>query len=400
MKLLELYKSLLKTANLVCSEDGFISSQFTDKPTPAMVKGKRLVLPTVEHLSHPKPDEQIIFHPLSENTLREESTVLEHFRNGVNNRLNFTMGVLCMNLLTIASSPDDHAKLSPDQLEFLSKLKHVDEKTLELFQKLLAKMPINQHANVFIKIFLKRGGSIDGKKYHRVGVTTFPFYAELKKNTDVYGIKLSNKNREMLINMMEYIFPQITEAEAYNRGTHSDIAPFIDALMKTVIAIASPINDQISLFSNLIDESDKLMIEDGWVETFDNLNVMIPEIRKVPMQAGNEGDRAKENIIQPVQQVQHQPIIQPTQPFPYNNNSTAYAGPSPAAIVKTQNGLDFASLKQNVPGFGNSPVNNQPAQYSRETSQPRWAPQVSQNPWQQQQQPQSQFSQGLRTNLV
>lgn len=384
MNLQELYKSLLKTANMVVTPDGYASYQVGDATKPATVKGKRIVLPTPEHLANPDWKDRVVFHPLSENTLRGESTILEEFRSSINKKLNFTIGLLAAELLTIASSIGEHSKLSPDQLEFLSKLKNADEKSLESFYKLLKAMPIDQKQNAFVSIFLKRGGTIGEKRHSRVGIVTFPFYTELKTGTgDIYGVKIRVKDRETFINLMEYMFPVINEAGSYNRGSDSTVAPYLDALMKSVMSIASAINDQVTLFSNVVDKSDSLLIEDGWVETFDNLAVMVPQIRMIPMQAGGEGSPLNSPAT-PTTPVASSGYIAPTPPPAIQNAFTSPVRPvnaweqssmSPSngyptqpvapAVVRTSRGTDFHSLinsnpvlAQSIRGMGSAPQMN------------------------------------------
>ena len=408
MQLLDLYRSMLNVAGLVATDDGFISTDFNGVVTPTMIKGKRLVLPMPEHLSNPKPNEQIIFHPLSENMLRNESVVLEKYRSNVNVRLHFIISTLVYNLLIIATSPEEHSSLIPDQLEFLSVVKAADSKTLEIFRKILTKMTADQQQNVFINIFLKRGGIIGKTKYSRVGIVNFPFYNELKKNQDnVYDVKIRGKDREVYINIMEYIFPLISVSEAYNRGTNSTVAPYMDALMKTIIAVASPINDQISLFKELVDDDGKLIIESEWVDTFDNLEQMVPQIRMIPMQAGNEGVGSKaDNVVAaPIQNVP-QPIIQPTpapvpqqlpqqwQPQPQPQPPYMPQQPQqvidPYAPARGEHGLNYDVMIHNVPGMLRIP---QPQQSYQQQPQPQQSYQQQPQPQQWQQPPQQQWQQ-------
>ena len=356
MKLLELYESLLKVGGFTVTMDGFISAVFNNKNSPAMLNGKRLVMPMQEHLANPKPNEQIIFHPLSENMMRGESEVLNYYRSGVNKKINYTVGVIVSELLAIAASVKEHSKLNPDQAEILSVLKDVDEKTIELFNKILGKMPADQHNATFVHIYLKKkGGTVGETKFGRVGVVSFPLYSELKEpsgaNDEIYGVKARVKDRESLIKLMEYIFPLIDQAEGYNRGTNSQIAPNLDVLMQTIMAVTMPINNTIDLFDNIFDDPEMLVLESGWVNTFENLNVMLPEIRKIPMQAGNEGIPVVSNTNQAVT------IIPPTQ-LP-QNQMVAYVNPQQAyipqqqGIVKTAGGLDFTSLENNIAALRN-----------------------------------------------
>lgn len=387
--LLDLYRSILKTADMVVSDDGYVSVVIGDETKPAMVKGKRLVLPTPDHLKNSDWSDRVVFHPLSENILRGESQVLEMFRNVLNIKMNTVIGTLAYQLLTIATSTGEHSKLTPDQSEFLSYVKNADEKTIQILEKLMMAMPANQHQKAFVSIYLKRSGTIAGKRHSRVGVVTFPLYEELTKGTgEVYGVKLRKLDREALIKLLEFMIPGIEKAESHNRGSDSTVAPYLDALMKAVMAVAGPINDIVTLFENQLEDSATMMFEADWVESFENLAAMVPEINTIPMQAGNDGAPAK--TAQPAAPA---PAATPSAPAP----APAQAGPLPAwmmnntapppisanpasgyynpnvgwappagqqppstGVVKTQNGADFDSILRNNPALAAAPTPGYP----------------------------------------
>lgn len=389
MKLLELYEALLKTAGLVTTSDGFVSKHVDGLVKPATIKGKRVVLPTPTHLANPDKTEIILFHPLSENIMHGESVVLEEFRSGINNKLNFTIGLLCYQLLLISTSVAEHSKLSPDQLEFLSKLKNADEKTLETFNKILKATGGTQKQNTFVSIFLKRGGVVGGKKRSRAGIVSFPFYTDLKKNeSEVFGVKMRVKDRETFINLMEYIFPTIDVPESHNRGSDALVGPSLDALMKTVIGIAGPLNDQITLFANIIDDSEAMMINGDWVESFDNIDAMNNEVRMIPIQAGNEGSSVNAGTAvtpppapAPTQPINQQPAWQPQQQLTPQGYLQPPAAPAP---IITSRGLDFASAIRSNPALAQTLGYNNPnygIQSRPMNTEPRWG--NSGNPYQQ-----------------
>lgn len=413
MKLLDLYKSILATANMTTTADGFISMQLGDASKPATLKGKRLVLPSPEHLANPNWKDRVAFHPMSENILRGESDVLGFFRQALNIRLNYTFGALAYELLTIATSPGMHAKLTPDQSEFLSRVKNADEKTLAVLLKLMDAMPANQTQKQFVSIYLKRAGMVGGKRYSRVGVVSFPLYQDLKKSTtEVYGVKMRVKDRESLMALLEYMVPDIGEAEQHMRGSDSPVAPYLDALMKSVLVVASPLNDLIELFKNQLDKPETLAFADEWVETFENLGVMVNEVRSVPMLAGNEGTTAKgDSTAQPIDvapapvqaaQPAFAPAPAPVAPapapfypgqpaagyvapgghpgYPYQPQPGHFVPAPPPGPVKTERGLDFESvlrsnpaLAQQVGGVGGGGFYQPQHQQPQGPRQPRWA---------------------------
>lgn len=388
MQLLDIYKAILKTANLECNEEGLVSFKLAGESKPALIKDKRLVLPTAAHLANPLKQDIVIFHPLSENVVRGESDVVSMFRSTLNLRFNFTIGLLAYELLSLATSPANHNKLNPDQSILLSKLKNADEKTLDVFQKLLKEMPASQTQKCFVNLFLKRGGSVGGKKYSRAGIVSFPLYEELMKaEPSVYGIKLRAKDKETFIALLEYLFPSIGVEGSYSRGSNSTVAPFLDSLMKSVLGLASPLNDTVELFSNVIDNYNDLIFEGSWVESFENIDTLLAASRSVPMQHGNEGSGTAAAAVasainvpvpayaapaapQPVQfvaptlpaapAVPMQQVYQPAQqtyPYPVAQQQFQPVMHQQPQLVRTANGVDFNSLMNLNPALSTIAMN-------------------------------------------
>jgi hypothetical protein len=298
MKLLDLYKSMLSTADCTVTSDWLVSSKLMGQVLPVMVKGKRLALPAPEILAKQDKNDIIIFHPLMEQVVRGESEVLEKYRKLLMVRFNSVASTLISDLLLLSGDIDKHKDLSPDQAEFLTKVKGVDDKLIKLWARVLAAMPHDQTSRRIVTLFLKKTGSVAGKRHKRVGVVSFPLYEELKKpeikkeDHEIYGIKCRVKDKEILIAALEYLFPNIEEVGSYNRGSDSDVAVNLDALMQPALGLIQAMNDVSETFGDLFgkdsDDAD-LYIDCQWQEAFVNLGVMWNEIRKVPMQAGNEG---------------------------------------------------------------------------------------------------------------
>lgn len=291
--LLEVYRQLLKTANLTVTPDNMISGKILAETEPVLVEGKRLVLPTDEFQAADKSD-IVLFHPLSETITRGGSPVLEKFRSLLLYRFNeLACGHIRM-LLRIAADKDSHKHLTPDQSEFLSLVTRADSKTQKLADKVLDAMEVGQTARQIVSIFLKKTGSVGGKRHKRVGVVSFPLYEELKKpEHSIWGIACSGKDKETLTALLEFVFPQIGEAGAYNRGSDSEIAPNLDALMQASLGIIQALNDITETFESQISTPEvpasEHLIEADWQEAFRNLGAMQVEIWRTPPQAGNEG---------------------------------------------------------------------------------------------------------------
>lgn len=296
MDILKLYKQILDVAGMTADDEGRISVQLVkSSKVPVLVGSKRLVLPTPEHLRNPDPDHRVVFHPLTESVLRGESEVMRAYREAVSKRLNFIFPYIALHLLQLATSPAQHQNLTPDQTVFMDHLKNVDEGTVDRMKDIVREMVLGDASRSFVHFFLRRNGEVAGEKFLRVGVVSFPFYEELKKipkpkePNEIYGVKLRKVDREALISLVEYMVPNITVPEAYNRGTNSSVAPSLVALMQTVVAIGDPINGMLEIFGELIGDQEVLFINGEWEEAFKDLPGLQRAVLLIPSQPGNEG---------------------------------------------------------------------------------------------------------------
>lgn len=387
MTLLELYKSLMDTAGMVVTKDYLVSGVIRSKEDgkvhtnimPVTIKGDRLALPAPEILSiqDKKAAGVVVFHPLMEPVGRGESEILEKLRNALMYRLNDVAASLLVELTVITGDVDSQSTMTPDQVEFLTKVKGVDDDFLKKLGKILDQMPHDQTARRIVTFFLKKTGSVGDKRYKRVGVVTFPLYEELHKppvvtmvpstkkgekdtkktEYDVYGVKCRVKDRELLIALLEYIFPNINVPGAYNKGSDSDIAANMDALMHAVLGVIEALNSVTETFEDRIEQDEALFINADWKETFLNLDVMLNEIRKVPMQAGNEGTTADEPAGHVKATPQHAGLHVPVAASPQGNPhaiTPAQVGSYPAPVAPVQQHTTIPQQQTNAPANGTS----------------------------------------------
>ena len=294
-KLNKLYTELLGFAGLYPDSNGIIYQELGEVKKNIAIDSKPLLLPTRDNLNKGGRNEHIIFHPLHENISRGESEVVTEYRKCLCWRLNYTMGALMAQLITLASIPQLQENLSPEHLDAMISLKEADKKLLESFGQIMVEMAKTKPTS-FVSIYLRRGEKIGGKSYRRVGLVSFPFYLDLKKqlkenrkDLKFFGVKLRIKDVEGLIALHEYIFKEIENKEAYNYGSNSDIAPFLHALMFTGLNISSCLNEVINLYRDYLDEYQKLLFPEDWSDHFEDPTQWRAAIHSVPVQFGNEG---------------------------------------------------------------------------------------------------------------
>jgi hypothetical protein len=124
-----LRKMVLLTSSTV-DDAGNITKRQSNGEVPDTIGNKRLVLATPQQLSgsiDPTWQERMLFNPLRESAAATIITPsLDWWLKGVTFRLNVTLRVLIREVLRIAASPAEHDKLTPTQLEFVTKLLDID----------------------------------------------------------------------------------------------------------------------------------------------------------------------------------------------------------------------------------------------------------------------------------
>lgn len=312
-KLDTLYKNILSYCSMEPNRKDEIDIVFADDCSPATIEGRRLVMPTEEHLKGYVPDKQIIFHPLHEHINRGESDVVKKLRYHLNVRINYTILAVASALLELVGSTKHHRNLTPEQRELLLAIDSADANTAAKFNNAVIKPFSASIGQFFSTIYLKKAGTFQGKKHARVGVTWFPFY-EFVKNPDH---KLKDSERKAFSDILEFIFPgSRDDSEAYNSYSDSRDAPWLDCLLKTSYIQTQRLNEIINLYADYITDSTDLLFNDDWVEAMDNLEDYRDEIRRIPSQRGNEGSTEVEAPTPVQKNSDYLPVPQRSMPTP------------------------------------------------------------------------------------
>jgi hypothetical protein len=378
-KLIDFYKQILKLGGLVTDKDGLVSAMIEDSTVPFTVKGKRLAIPTKENMG--KTADLCIFHPLSENFLRGESEVMQRYRAAINTRLNYVIGCMMEEMLTLITSTGEHQKLTPEQSEVLSVAHEADEGTLTRFAQLLKAMGIGDKEKSFVNIYLKKTASIKGKVYKRGAIVTFPFYKELiKKEKSVYGVTLRIKDRDAIQKLLEFVIPGIGDEEAYNQGSSGDVSPFLESLLKGLIGVASNINSIATTYKDFLALYNNYVYNADWIDTMDNIHLLETEIRLIPMQAGNEGSVMTTTAPAPTLAVAPPNQVPIYGSAPPNQYIGTVAQPAAPVQVQQSQGRDPSKVS-----FADLDQRNRQVNPTQSQMNPAWGqmPMQQPNPWQQ-----------------
>ena len=96
--------------------------------------GRPWVLPTQENLKTAYDNNFAIFHPLNENIIKGESADVKRLRSCLLIHINYSLYTLIVAMLHIASSPELHATISPEQTDMCVKVKKITKEQKNLFR--------------------------------------------------------------------------------------------------------------------------------------------------------------------------------------------------------------------------------------------------------------------------
>ena len=326
-----IYKAILATGWLITDEQGMVyrnlSAVTGENKEPFIMLEKSVALPTRENLARSGRDNLLIFHPLMEGLLGGESPVIGKLRRAYGIRFAFSAAAIFTAILSGVNHSTEYSKFSPDQMDLLSVVKGATADTLKKWEKLM-ELSIEKHgmSNAFVDMYIKRDQQLAGQPYSRVASVRFPIYQELTKNPDKpFGSKmvLSNSDRDVIVKLFEFIFPNIGLADSYSVGTSSRIAPYLDALLTVYGKLFKITNNIYDKFKDVILFEESVRTELDWPEWFRDIESLKNISHSVPQQFGNysvkvEDDKRAETgtNMQQLHQQQVQGIGQPHQPAP------------------------------------------------------------------------------------
>lgn len=268
----ELYIPVLAALDIYPDDTGKFVRKYAGKEFKVHVSGKEVILPTPERLRNLNSETTVPFHPLSESVSRGDSSIQNLLKQLVTFRLTFTTIMVMQTLLEIAANKDLHDKLKSDQLDILSALPEINEKTVTNFSNAMQK--IDMETINIIKVYNRRNGDLNGRKHNRVAVVSFPLFSELDKpkESTVWGVReIRKRDIHDYSILVGYVLPNWHEVGAYSAGSDSLEAPSFIALLKAYGNVASRLNDIIGKFKNFF-EDDDLIKDLSFLETLSDLS--------------------------------------------------------------------------------------------------------------------------------
>lgn len=348
-KILEFYKDVLQSQRYSVDDEGLISiTTATGVPAPAEVEGKRLVLPTKQWLKQGFGDAYVGFHPLSETMARRgTSPVMQHMQRNARAQLGFTYVFLAQQLLRVAADRELHKELpvTDDCNDFLKKMQKADDQTVKLLDRLVLAASEKKR---LITVYLKNGGTHQGKKVNRLAVIRFPLIELLEGDEPkVLGIEVKPKQRETILLLLRSILPNGGDPEEYSAGSNNRTAPYLHSFLQAYLKVIRQLNKIIGRYGKPM----ALPVKPFPVYDEELLGQFTEIYDAIPSLDGNEGSVAEvdDTEVVPTAPTKVKPITVQTQVSQTVAPTVQVAAPlRTAAKVVDDDCIDFETLKQQM----------------------------------------------------
>lgn len=353
-KLLKFYHHLLKDLNLEIDDDSKVFNPSLDnEPTVIKIENTenygRLALPTLQNTSNKTKQNLILFSLMPEAITKGPSIILDYVKGKASLKFNIIINALITYILSIANTPEVHTNLSPEERDFLIKIKETDDKTLDAFKDIGKILKDLTATKSFVHLYLKKGIKLYDNRnvelaYMRGCVVTFPFYNELKNESDtIFGKKYRKKDKAIFKTIFEELFPNIEIENKYSKGSNCDIAPYLESLLKVILSLNDTLDTNIKVFNNTIknvfsddfyDETTNLTFKCEWEKDIGHFYDFEKEYKEIPIQKESISE-ATPIIATPQQNTTYQ---QPYNPYQQQNINTGPKIVSPEEMAKIISG--------------------------------------------------------------
>ena len=267
MNLDTFYKNAIKSIKCTLDEDGFLIKNTANGFVREQYDKKQILLYD-SSIRLTNVDDIILFNPLEEDSIKGINPSMAKYKANVEKNLAYSFNVVTELLAVLAVDLDLQKKASLELNKFMSDLnKHrkanmkeiVDEnfvKTLKNINNTSYTKSVNNSA-IFIKT--EKGKVLDGEKYNKVGVLSFPIYEDLLENPkEIYDVELKrNKDANIYYSIVEFIVGKNDDdkldIEKYTVGSNSLVSPTFIIIHKLYLKLAKRLNALLKSLS-FVDE--------------------------------------------------------------------------------------------------------------------------------------------------
>lgn len=293
MKILELYKAIAESLDIVVEDDLFFTFNGESlDPLNHKAGGvsRQLVLPTYERIKAGFKDELHPFHPLCESVIEGQSPTIKFLQKAMRRALHLKGLMLVEEVLKVACGKKKprsavYANLIAQVTEGLKNPK-MDETLFKSWEKL--RNDIIADEMKIPQIFLDANKEIDGKKFSRVCYYTHKFIDEAEDGSQIFfKTKLHRKaDKTILLRLCNEIFGFFPSETGSN-----DERPYFASLMRAWREFVIKFNKVAHSLHEVV-KVDKL--NDEWVSEIDDLEKYEDKIQTLALNSGDVSSKPRE----------------------------------------------------------------------------------------------------------
>lgn len=373
MILEDFYKFAIASVGYTLDEDNFIVKKTADGQTREMHNKKQIMLyDGSARLT--SADDVIIFNPLEEDSIKGINPSMVKYKAIIDKRLSFSFNQTLELLATLAANIDLQKKASLELNRFMSELNKlrrpnmkeiVDENFVKLLKNINEQSYTKSSNNGSVFIKTDKGKVIDGEKYNKSGVVSFPIYEDLKENPkEIYDIEFKrNKDVNIYFSLVEFVVGTTDDdkldIDKYTVGSNSMTSPTFIIIYKLYFKMARRLNSLLKSLEFIDDvKANKaimkltLTIEDlAEIDSFAGELKMIPNLNNQAVrQSQTVVSREPTSIISsmPIQTRYVAPSGRPGLALEYEEEVSTNRPLTAAEKLRRANGLPAANIQQAV----------------------------------------------------
>lgn len=255
-QLTEFYSSVLELCNIELVEYGrlaitTVNENGEEEKIHLQYNRLPIIFPEKQYMNavQNKEASAIVFHPLSESSLRNPSEVQEIIRKVAIVRL-CELGLYLVDK-AVKINHEIYLKTikpTPTLNKLFIDVPEVDKKFATFVDKIMDVMRTSSKERLF-NIFIKQQGEIGNNKFDRVTVISSPLYDELRlggTDNKVFGVDIGRKkDLTTFIALLESLFPELKN-NGYIEGSSNGTAPTLLSFMEAMSTIGKRFNEVLA----------------------------------------------------------------------------------------------------------------------------------------------------------
>lgn len=291
---LKFYEGFLTDAGFdIDKENEHALRKYTRKKTgvsfiPVKADGLPVVLGTKDNLNK-STDDNVIYHPLTEDALKGESFTVKITKDQINSMIRMRF-VTCLLGLGAALVEKRNAKVTPKQTKLFNQNPDFDEKALKALQDILGRAKNSVVTRHVIGIYLhSKNCKFEGHEVKRLAKVSSSLYNALDTGEkEIWGVKnVTFKAQKAIKQLIDSILPGIND-DQYTHGSNNKTAPYFDSLANAFLNVSYQLDTIESTCKSLFHDELSVRPQYEWVEGLTHLAKLAMPIPALRGNLGND----------------------------------------------------------------------------------------------------------------